>query len=154
MKPLFVLVDPRGVVLEFCSMFWIWFFVTSRKILRSPFTKQLTGLFCSLRSTPFIKSRKITKGALAYAFFVILVDPRGVEPLSENLLIQPSPSAVRYLNFPLQDVNGQTSRLGSHFLRGKFNGELLAHVHRYLDAQSEVAILLGGTGGVMPRHCP
>ena len=82
------------------------------------------------------------------------MDPRGVEPLSENLLIQPSPSAVRYLDFPLRVVNGQTARLGSHFLRGKFNGELLAHVHRYLDAQSEVAILLGGTGGVMPRHCP
>ena len=146
--------DPRGVVLEFCSMLWILFFVTSRKILRSPFTKQLTGLFCSLRSTPFIKSRKITKGALSHAFFVILVDPRGVEPLSENLLIQPSPSAVRFLYFPLCAVNGQTAHSGSHFLRGRFNGEPPAHVHRLLDAQSESAILLGGTGGIMPRHCP
>ena len=74
--------------------------------------------------------RKITKGALTYAFFVILVDPRGVEPLSENLLIRPSPSAVRYLNFPSQAVNGQTSRLGSHFLRGRLNGERPTHVHR------------------------
>ncbi len=84
----------------------------------------------------------------------ILVDPRGVEPLSENLLIQPSPSAVRFLKFPSRAVNGQTARLGSHFLHGGFNGERPAHVHRLHDAQSEVAILLGGTGGIMPRHCP
>jgi hypothetical protein len=44
--------------------------------------------------------------------------------------------------------------LGSHFLRGRFNGEPPTHVHRCHDAQSEAAILLGGTGGVMPRHCP
>jgi hypothetical protein len=44
--------------------------------------------------------------------------------------------------------------LGSHFLRGRVNGEPPTHVHRCLDAQSEAAILLGGTGGVMPRHCP
>ena len=101
---------------------------------------------CSTRGSA--KTKKAPMG------FFVLVDPRGVEPLSENLLIQPSPSAVRYLEFPLQAVNGQTSRLGSHFLRGRFNGERSAHVHRCHDAQSEVAILLGGTGGVMPRHCP
>ena len=48
-------VSPRGVVLGFCSTFGILSEVTSRKNLRSPFAKQLTGLFCSLRSTPLIK---------------------------------------------------------------------------------------------------
>ena len=88
------------------------------------------GCFVHCVRLPFKTLRKITKGALTYAFFVILVDPRGVEPLSENLLIRPSPSAVRYLNFPSQAVNGQTSRLGSHFLRGRLNGERPTHVHR------------------------
>ena len=77
-----------------------------------------------------------------------MVDPRGIEPLSENLLIGPSPSAVRYLDFPSGAVNGQTSLSGSHFLRDRFNGETPMHVHRSNDAQSEVAILLGGTGGL------
>ena len=48
-------VDPRGIVLDFCSTFWILSEVTSRKNLRSPFAKQLTGLFCSLRSIPLLK---------------------------------------------------------------------------------------------------
>ena len=82
------------------------------------------------------------------------MDPRGVEPLSENLLIQPSPSAVRFLEFPSQAVNEQTSRLGSHFLRGRFNGEPPTHVHRCHDAQSEAAILLGGTGGIVAAALP
>ena len=47
-------VPPRGAVLEFCSIFRILSYVISRKILRSPFAKQFTGLFCSLRSTPLI----------------------------------------------------------------------------------------------------
>jgi hypothetical protein len=47
----------------------------------------------------------------------------------------------------LSDVNRQTSLSGSHFLRGRLNGERPTHVHRLLDAQSEAAILLGGTGG-------
>ena len=61
---------------------------------------------------------------------LFLVDPRGIEPLSENLLIWPSPSAVYYLEFPAGDVNRQTSPLGSHFLRDRFNGETPMHVHR------------------------
>ena len=81
------------------------------------------------------------------------MEARGVEPLSENLLIQLSPSAVRLLAFPLSGGDGQPSDSGSHFLRDRFNGETPMHVHRLLDAQSEAAILLGGTGGIiMPRH--
>ena len=76
-----------------------------------------------------------------------MVDPRGIEPLSENLLIQLSPGAFCYLSFPLSDVNRQTSFSGSHFMRGRLNGERPPHVHRLLDAQSEAAILFGGTGG-------
>ena len=46
------LAEAEGFVLEFCKAFRIGFNVMLCKILRSPFTKQLTGLFCSLRSNP------------------------------------------------------------------------------------------------------
>ena len=83
-----------------------------------------------------------------------MVDPRGIEPLSENLLISPSPGAVRNLNFPSGDIHGQISLFSSHFLRDRLNGEPSVHGLRLLDAQSEAAKLLGGTGGIVPRHCP
>ena len=82
------------------------------------------------------------------------MDPRGIEPLSENLLISPSPGAVRYLKFPSEAVNGQTSSLGSHFLRDRFNGEPSVHGLRSFDAQSEAAKLLGGTGGMIAAALP
>ena len=77
----------------------------------------------------------------------LLVEARGIEPLSENLLIQLSPSAFRLLEFPLMHGGGQPYLAGSHFMRDGLNGERPVHVHRLHDAQSEVAILLGGTGG-------
>ena len=83
-----------------------------------------------------------------------LVDPRGIEPLSENLLISPSPGAVRNFNFPSEAVYGQTSSLGSHFLRDRFNGEPSVHGLRSFDAQSEAAKLLGGTGGISAAALP
>ena len=83
-----------------------------------------------------------------------LVDPRGIEPLSENLLISLSPGAFCYLGFPLGDVNRQTSLLGSHFLRDRFNGEPSVHGLRSFDAQSEAAKLLGGTGGMIAAALP
>ena len=76
-----------------------------------------------------------------------MVEARGVEPLSENLLIQLSPSAFRLLEFPLSRGDGQPQDSGSHFMRDALNGEKHVHVHRSNDAQSEAAILLGGTGG-------
>ena len=83
-----------------------------------------------------------------------MVDPTGVEPVSENLLIQLSPSAVYLLDFPSKDADRQASSSGSHFMRGSFNGERRTHVHRLLDAQSEAAILLGGTGGIIAAALP
>ena len=55
-------VSPRrkkGFVLDFCPMFRIFYFVTSGKNFRSPFTKQLPGVFCELRSNPCLYSRII-----------------------------------------------------------------------------------------------
>lgn len=42
-----------------------------------------------------------------------LVEARGVEPLSEDVFAQLSPSASDYLRFPRCDVNRQTSHRGS-----------------------------------------
>ena len=74
--------------------------------------------------------------------------------MSENLLIRLSPWSVCYLNFPLNDVNKQTSFSGSHLLRDRLDGETPMHVHRLLDAQPEAAILLGGTGGIYATALP
>ena len=89
-----------------------------------------------------------------FGCFFRLVEARGVEPLSENLLIQLSPSAVRLLAFPSADGGGQPSVLGSHLMRDALDGERRVHVHRLLDAQSRAAILSGGTGGIYATALP
>ena len=61
-----------------------------------------------------------------------MVDPRGVEPLSESPLIRLSPWAVCYLEFPLSSVSRQTPRQGSHFVHDRFNGETPMHGHRFM----------------------
>ncbi len=70
----------------------------------------------------------------------------GIEPMSENLLTQPSSWTVCYLKFPIGSVNRHTLRLGSPFLHDRLKSEPPMHVHRSNDAQSEVAVVLGGTG--------
>ena len=52
----------EGFVLDFCSTFRIGFYVMFRKNLRSPFIKQLTVLFCSLRSNPCLYSQQSKNG--------------------------------------------------------------------------------------------
>ena len=63
----------KGFVLDFCPTFRILSFVTSCKNLRSPFTKQLTGLFYSLRSNPYLysyeKARKHPQMRMLLAFW-------------------------------------------------------------------------------------
>ena len=51
-----------------------------------------------------------------------LVEARGIEPLSENLLIQLSPGAVGYLKFPLSAESRHSSDLGILFLRDCLKG--------------------------------
>ena len=80
-------------------------------------------------------SKKKDKGANAPVSF-FLVDPRGVEPLSESPLIRLSPWAVCYLEFPLRGVSRQTLRQGSHFVHDRFNGETPMHGHRCMTLES------------------
>ena len=83
-----------------------------------------------------------------------MVEARGVEPLSENLLIQPSTSVVYLLEFPLCAADKQASPAGSFFLLDRLKSKPPMQVHRSFDAQRGVAILSAGTGGARPRHCP
>ena len=83
-----------------------------------------------------------------------MVEARGVEPLSENPLIQLSTSVFCFLDFPLRDVNRQTSCLGSLLVRDRYKSKLSVHVHRWNDAQPKAAILFGGTGGIIAAALP
>ena len=128
--------------------------VEIRGIVPSPFKNNHLGCFFTAFDSPFLYLRKNIEPRF-WRGSIFLVEMRGIEPLSENLLIQLSPSAFRLLEFPLTHGGGQPYVAGSHFMRDALNGERRVHVHRSNDAQSEVAILLGGTGGIiMPRHCP
>ena len=58
---------------------------------------------------------QIAKRAPVMGALCILVEARGIEPQSENHLIQLSPSAVRLLGFPSRIAGGQAMRYGSHY---------------------------------------
>jgi len=75
-----------------------------------------------------------------------MVEMRGIEPLSENPSTRLSSWTVCYLEFPLGSANRHAIPLGSPFLRDRFKSEPPMHVHRSNDAQSNAAILIGGTG--------
>ena len=124
-----------------------------KRACRSP-SGECEPLFAPLARGGSHLSTKQRRRRTDVRHLLCLVDPRGIEPLSENLLIPLSPGAVRYLNFPSKAVNGQTSSLGSHFLRDRLNGEPSVHGLRSFDAQSEAAKLLGGTGGISAAALP
>ena len=56
--------------------------------------------------------RHTTMVSGAGSYVCVMVEARGVEPLSENLSIQLSPSAVYLLKFPIQNADKQA------FLKG------------------------------------
>ena len=58
-----------------------------------------------------------------------LVDPRGIEPLSENLFTGPSPWAVCDLKFPSAVGHRRSTPSGSPFLHDRYKCELSVHVH-------------------------
>ena len=80
--------------------------------------------------------------------FLRLVEAAGIEPASENHLIQLSPSAVRLLRFPSRIAGGQAMRYGSHYAV-----TVGCHPHRSrsprVDASLPVAVLRGKTGSLI-----
>ena len=79
---------------------------------------------------------------------------RRIELLSENPSTRPSPWAVRYLEFPLDAANRHAASQGSPFMHDRFKSEQPMHVHHSDDVQSEVVVLLGGTGGPQTAALP
>ena len=69
--------------------------------------------------------------------FCLLVDQRGVEPLSENLFTGPSPWAVYDLEFPAGGDHRQPPSLGSPFMLDRCKSELSVQVHHYVTLQPE-----------------
>ena len=65
----------------------------------------------------------------AEASLLLLVDLRGVEPLSENLLIQLSPGAGCLLGLFLCRAGTQARKGSNRFMRDRFNGKPPMHVH-------------------------
>ena len=75
-----------------------------------------------------------------------MVEVRGLEPLSENLLIQLSPGAGHLLDLFRTCAGAQAQVWSNRFLRDRFNGKTPMHGHHCFDAQSRVVVLSGGTG--------
>ena len=85
-----------------------------------------------------------------------LVEARGIEPLSENHLIQLSPSAADLLGFPSRIAERQAMRYGSHY--GVTQGVApLRSRSPLIDAPHPAAVLRGRTGGLIKpprqRYC-
>ncbi len=84
------------------------------------------------------------KNPLFKRVFCVLVEPRGIEPLSENHLSRLSPSAARLLRFPSPDAGGQASGYGSRFVMtgGATSARSRSPLH---DAPIPTAVLRVGT---------
>ena len=76
-----------------------------------------------------------------------LVEMMGIEPMSENPLIRLSSQAVCSLAFPLESESRHSHSRSSPFVPGRLKSERPTQVHHSFDAQSEVVVLFGGTGG-------
>ena len=83
-----------------------------------------------------------------------MVDLRGIEPLSENLLIQLSPGAEYLLELFSRRAGTQARCESNRFLHDRFNGKTPMHVHHSLDAQSRFVVLPRGTDGPQTAALP
>ena len=75
-----------------------------------------------------------------------MVEVGGVEPPSENLLIQLSPGAGCLLELFLGRAGTQARSRSNRFVRDRFNGKPPMHVHHCHDVQSRFVVLPRGTG--------
>ena len=92
------LVDPRGIALVFCKAINRRGARMPCKKLRSPLKTTHRVVFFTLRSIPL--SLLLQKNAAPRGGCIFLVDPRGIEPLSENSSDRLSSWAVCYESLP------------------------------------------------------
>ena len=81
-----------------------------------------------------------------------LVDPRGIEPLSENPFTGPSSWAVCGLEFPLDGGHRQSPSAGSPFLHDRCKCEVSVHVHHYMTLRPGPWYSPGERAAKEPRH--
>ncbi len=82
-----------------------------------------------------------------------LVDPRGIEPLSENLFTGPSSWTVCDLKFPLNGGHRRSPLAGSPFLHDRYKCELSVHVHHCMTPQPWSWSSSVERAAKEPRHC-
>ena len=84
------------------------------------------------------------------------MEARGIEPLSENHLIQLSPSAADLLRFPSRIADRQAMRYGSHYAVTSGVAPCRSRSPLF-DAPHPAAVLRGRTGGLIKpprqRYC-
>ena len=121
-------VDPRGVALAFCEVINLLMSRLPRKMLRS-LLKHPTGVFlnAAFNSPPSQIVKNMEKPPQGWLFHV-LVDPRGVEPLSENPLGRLSSWTVCYEVLPGGAQTDTRHRGGSPFLDDRLKDETPMHL--------------------------
>ena len=77
-----------------------------------------------------------------------MVEARGIEPLSENHLIQLSPSAADLLRFPSRIADRQAMRYGSHYAVTSGVAPCRSR-SPLIDASLPTAVLRGKTGSLI-----
>ena len=82
-----------------------------------------------------------------------LVEMTGIEPVSENPLIQLSSWTVCFLKFPRANANRRAFDCGSPFLLGEVKGESLTQVHRYMTFSPESRSSREERAAKEPQHC-
>lgn len=75
---------------------------------------------------------------------MLLVEPRGIEPLSENPSAQPSPSAVYLLKFPRVNADKQAFTSGSLWYNESYKA-IRSGRSPLIDAITPPAVLRGMT---------
>ena len=105
---------------------------------------------CRVRS---LSPHPSTKKDRQTTVFFALVDPRGIEPLSENSFTGLSSWAVCDLNFPLCVGHRRSTPAGSPFLHDRYKCELPMHVHHYMTLQPRPWYSPGERAAKKPRHC-
>ena len=82
-----------------------------------------------------------------------LVDPRGIEPLSENPFTEPSTWIAYDLKFPLGGGHKHPPPAGSPFLHDRYKCELPMHVHHCMTLSPWSWSSSGERAAKKPRHC-
>ncbi len=97
------------------------------KNLRSPLKTVPRTVFLTLRSIPLYAVLHHKKRRLLASF--LMVEMRGIEPLSEKSSSRLSTGVSRQLKFPASDAGAQASELSIFFIYGRFKRKPAAHIY-------------------------